>query len=40
VVQADQLFVVDYGHIVEHGTHAELVARGEKYQKLFERQIL
>lgn len=39
VVQADQLFVVDDGYIVERGTHAELVAARGAYQRLFDSQI-
>jgi len=40
VIQADQLLVVDDGKIIERGTHAELVAKGEAYQRLFESQLL
>jgi ABC-type multidrug transport system fused ATPase/permease subunit len=40
VVKADQLLVVEDGRIVERGTHEELVAKGETYQKLFETQLL
>ncbi|MBE0418232.1 MAG: ABC transporter ATP-binding protein [Coriobacteriia bacterium] len=40
VIQADQLLVVEDGHIVERGTHAELVTKGATYQKLFETQLL
>jgi subfamily B ATP-binding cassette protein MsbA len=40
VIQADQLLVVEDGRIVERGTHAELVAKGETYQRLFETQLL
>lgn len=40
VVQADQLVVLDGGRIVEQGTHGELMAKGEAYQKLFESQLL
>jgi len=40
VAQADQLLVVEDGRIVERGTHAELVAKGESYQRLFESQLL
>ncbi|WP_201771690.1 ABC transporter ATP-binding protein [Cryobacterium roopkundense] len=39
VVNADVIFVVDGGHIVEHGTHAELLARGGVYASLYARQI-
>jgi ABC-type multidrug transport system fused ATPase/permease subunit len=40
VIKADQLLVVEDGHIVERGTHEELVASGATYQKLFETQLL
>lgn len=40
VIQADQLLVIEDGRIVERGTHEELVAKGETYQKLFETQLL
>lgn len=40
VIQADQLFVVEDGLIVERGTHAELVAADGAYRRLFETQLL
>jgi len=40
VIQADQMLVIDEGRIVERGTHAELMAKGDAYQKLFESQLL
>ncbi|MCK8114686.1 ABC transporter ATP-binding protein [Anaerosoma tenue] len=40
VIKADQLLLIDDGRIVERGTHEELVAMGETYQKLFETQLL
>ncbi len=40
VIQADQLLVVEDGLVVERGTHAELVAKGETYRRLFETQLL
>ncbi len=40
VIKADQLLLIDDGRIVERGTHEELVARGQTYQKLFETQLL
>lgn len=40
VTQADQLLVIEDGRIVERGTHEELAAKGETYQRLFETQLL
>ncbi|TFD61645.1 ABC transporter ATP-binding protein [Cryobacterium suzukii] len=39
IVDADVIFVVDAGRIVERGTHAELLARGAVYASLYARQI-
>jgi ATP-binding cassette, subfamily B, bacterial len=38
VREADQLLVVDGGHIVEHGTHRELLAAGGLYTELYRTQ--
>jgi len=38
VRQADQLFVIDGGRIVERGTHAELLAAGGLYAELYRTQ--
>lgn len=40
VIQADQLFVMEDGRIVERGRHEELVAAAGAYQRLFESQLL
>jgi ATP-binding cassette subfamily B protein len=38
ILKADQILVVDAGRIVERGTHAELLARGGLYARLYEEQ--
>jgi ATP-binding cassette subfamily B protein len=40
VRDADLICVLDGGHIVERGTHEELLARGGEYATLYERQLL
>ena len=37
---ADLIVVLDAGRVVEMGTHAELVERGEMYTELFQDQAL
>jgi ATP-binding cassette subfamily B protein len=34
---ADQVLVIDHGHIAERGTHRELLARGGKYAHMYRR---
>lgn len=38
IVNADKLLVIDDGKIVETGTHAELLAQGGLYRKLYDMQ--
>ncbi len=38
VVSADLIVVLDHGRIVETGSHAELIARGGAYQRMYELQ--
>jgi len=38
IQKADEIIVLDQGHIIERGTHGELLARGGAYRKLVELQ--
>ena len=38
VRMADKIVVIEGGHIIEEGTHAELLAKGARYAHLFELQ--
>ncbi|HEU0199804.1 MAG TPA: metal ABC transporter permease, partial [Burkholderiaceae bacterium] len=38
IVGADQILVMDHGRIVERGTHAELLARGGAYARMWALQ--
>jgi ATP-binding cassette subfamily B protein len=40
VMTADRILVLDEGHIVEEGTHSQLLARGGVYAGLLRRQLL
>lgn len=39
IMQVDRIFVVDEGHIVEQGTHLELLAKKGLYARMWQRQI-
>ena len=38
IASMDRLVVLDKGHIVEMGTHAQLLERGGHYAQLWQRQ--
>lgn len=38
IVNADQIYYIDHGRIVEHGSHKELLARKGMYWRLYESQ--
>ena len=40
IVAADQLLLVDDGHIIERGSHQELMSRQGAYAKLFDSQLI
>jgi len=39
VERADKIVVLDGGRVVEEGAHAELLARGGLYQRLYTRDL-
>lgn len=39
VMDADEILVMDAGHIVERGTHAELLQKGDVYAKMWQLQL-
>jgi ATP-binding cassette subfamily B protein len=40
VKAADQIIVLDDGHVIEQGRHQELVARGGAYAQMYRRELL
>jgi subfamily B ATP-binding cassette protein MsbA len=38
VLDADSIYVLDRGHVVESGTHGELIAKGGLYARLYQRE--
>jgi subfamily B ATP-binding cassette protein MsbA len=40
IQDADKIFVIDQGKIIESGTHNELLANNSHYKKLFEIQFM
>jgi ATP-binding cassette subfamily B protein len=38
ISKANRIFVLNRGHVVEHGSHEELMALGGAYKRLFELQ--
>jgi ABC-type transport system involved in Fe-S cluster assembly fused permease/ATPase subunit len=38
VVEADQILVLEHGHVIEHGRHHQLLARGGHYAQMWARQ--
>ncbi len=39
VVDADKIYVLDRGRVVEAGSHGELIARGGLYARLYDHDL-
>ena len=39
IKNADEILVIDNGHIIESGTHLQLIDRNGYYRKLFDTQL-
>jgi ATP-binding cassette, subfamily B, bacterial len=40
IQNADRIYVLEKGHVIEQGTHTSLLARGGKYAELCEKSFL
>jgi ATP-binding cassette subfamily B protein len=40
VVEADRIVVLEHGRVAEEGTHAQLLARGGRYARMWSRQLV
>ena len=40
VRNADRIYVIEHGRVVEEGTHSQLIARGGYYADLYHKQLL
>ncbi len=40
IIRADKIVVLDRGRVAEIGTHAELLARGGTYQRIYQDQLI
>jgi ATP-binding cassette subfamily B multidrug efflux pump len=40
IIQADKIYVLKEGNVVEEGTHEELIGKGSYYYELFQNQVV